>query len=55
MIKAAFKFFGVLFRYSNRNSITDIDGIIHQLKGTEEGIKKMPSPKKKIMNSKIYS
>jgi hypothetical protein len=53
MIKAAFKFFGVLFRYSNRNNITEIDGIIHQLKGTEEGIKKTPSPKKKIMNSII--
>jgi hypothetical protein len=53
MIKAAFKFFGVLFRYSNRNNITEIDGIIHQLKGTVEGIKKTPSPKKKIINSII--
>jgi hypothetical protein len=52
MSKAAFRFFGVLFRYSNRNNTTEIDGMIHQLKGIEEGIKKTPSPKKKIMNSR---
>jgi len=55
MNKATFRFFLVAFRYSNRNKRNETDGMIHQLKGIEEGTKKTPNPKKKIMNSNAKS
>lgn len=40
-----------LFRCSRRKSSKENVGIIHQLKGIEDGIMKLPNPKKKSMNS----
>ena len=53
--KATSRFFLVAFRYSNRNNRNETDGMIHQSKGIAEGTKKIPKPKKKIMNSNAKS
>jgi len=55
MTKAISRFLLVAFRNSNRNKRNETDGMIHQLKGIEEGTKKTPNPKKKTMNSSAKS
>jgi hypothetical protein len=51
-INAIFRLVLGLFRCSRRKSSTENVGMIHQLKGIVDGIMKLPSPKKKSMNSK---
>jgi len=55
MNKAISRFVLVAIRNSDRNKRNETDGMIHQLKGIEEGIKKTPNPRKKIMNSSAKS
>lgn len=50
-MNAIFRLVLGLFRCSRRKSSTENVGMIHQLKGIVDGIMKLPSPKKKSMNS----